>query len=251
MRRRILISIAFSFVLLWVRPSLASQQYLIPVFSPHLVGASGAYDSEILVTNPRDQPVMVTVTAIYPVVSEACVCPGATSLLLHNRETLSLLSQSVFKDGVRLLFGAVLLAADEEITVQSWVAHESDGSSQMQVVPVVREFLPAETFAWIPHAFRGGNGFQTINLFLTNPTDSPIVVRYAIGGVFVPPGTAVIVPGASTVVVPITFIFPVFAPPRSGYPMTLESSGPFYAITSDGAAIRQPVVLQSLGAVKH
>ena len=88
-------------------PVYATSHYLVPVFGSRIEGASGRYESDVLITNPHEKPVVVRVDEIYPTSVEACDrCSGQRSVVLQPRATLSLLADGIFKDRQKLVLGA-------------------------------------------------------------------------------------------------------------------------------------------------
>lgn len=224
---------------LLVVPHLQADTYIVPIWAESLAGADGTWWGQATATNPNAFPVSLTVRAVYPLTTEPCVeCTGAAVAITIQPFSSRTINPPSGLPGRRLVAGAFEVETSGPVHLHL-VAYRAGLTAIRQRLDVAKRWLTPGRHAI--HSVERAEGEWRINLFVTNPADTPLSISAWIGdraenevqATVAPHSTGVIaVPRPLCGGVPCTY--PADFPP-SPIRIEVESNGPFLASASSVA----------------
>jgi hypothetical protein len=220
-------------------PHLQADTYIVPIWAQSLPGSDGTWWGQAIATNPNAFPVSLTVQAVYPLMTEPCVeCTGAAVAITIQPFSSRTISPQSGVAGRRLVAGAFEVETSAPVHLHV-VAYRAGATAIRQRLDVAKRWLTPGRHAI--HSVERAEGEWRINLFVTNPADTPISVSAWVGdraeneiqATVAPHSTGVIaVPRPLCGGVPCSY--PANFPP-SPIRVEVESNGPFLASVSSVA----------------
>ena len=237
-------------VALWLAaalPAIAEDRWIIPVYGSNVKGIGFTYDSVLAIGNPTSSIANVRVADIIPITSVPCAAcrPSDLDLIIRPHETRRFpAGRPLVVGGQSLLFGAVVITADQPIELRSEVAGVASGIDyRWQFVEIARDWLTGPSR--IDRAIRGDS--ETTNLFLINPNPFLIDIEYSTdrggyGKTSVPPHSSVLRILDPTFWCPRGCAWIAITDPGRGVALDLNSSSPYLAAATNPSRLLAPVV---------
>jgi hypothetical protein len=235
--------------------ALGSERYIIPVMATVTTPGNGereywAWSPEVMVSNPGSTPTVVHVVAGYPSEPLACLLPCFSGeVTIQPGETASVAgSLSSYAPPV-----AMVLESDHPIVIEAAEVAFSGGPGVdppfggfpriTEEIGVARDWIPGNTAAWIPFVRMGAR--RRANLFLVNPNNHDITVKYTQTGLEANSQHEVLIAAAMLKVVRLD---PEIDYLERSYRIDVSAQEPFYAFASsidsfnNDAVFRGPVI---------
>lgn len=223
----------------------ASQNYIIPIYGHSLAGATAGWNSIVLVSNPGDQIAHASIVQIMPMLLGPCETRpcGSQPFVVPAKSTQVCCSVETASDEVHA--GAFVLSSDQPLTVETWLVSNPFDRSQpvlYQPVPVLSQWIPGGVETWIPRAI-SGFGNESINLFVVNPNDRPLVVEFTRASPITEPwAIPFVVPPNSTALRRLDWVDYQQGASGAGLPLYFRCSDQCMVLTSNGSLTRVPVI---------
>ena len=235
----------------------AAETYIVPAFSDGQASLP-VWLSFLFVTNPYQEPVAVRIVSVLPF-GQAAGCDAVREILIPARKTVRIGADCA---GVHL--SAIVLEADRpvgvtsEATLLARLRPGVEGEISREAIAIGRRWLQPNIGYVIPDV-QVSSAYPGIrsNLFVINPGETALDVRFQrwsdeelpSHGVSVPPRSAMIVPLPEENTV--CFTGGDVAGLGCASPLEIRGSGPFYAAVSvitaasNQASFRSPIDVQS------